>query len=315
MTPADLEHAAMPLTALPSNALPSNALPSTVQVGTGEGGLAVVHVSGPAGSAEIYLHGAQVTAWAPAGADPVLWMSAASRYVPDAPLRGGVPICFPWFGAHPHAPSAPAHGFARLVDWELAGAHDEGDDVVVTFRLTDTEATRSSAWPHRFAARYTVTVGAQLTLALEVTNLDPGEVTFEEALHTYLRVQDVTAVEVTGLERAPYLDRLGGPAPVVAGSDPIRFTAETDRIYAGSRAATGVFDGGAGRTVTIDKDGSGTTVVWNPWVGKAAAMTDFGDDEWTTMACVETANLRHDAVVLAPGRSHTLTAVLAVAAP
>jgi D-hexose-6-phosphate mutarotase len=310
MTPADHAPAA----------LPSTALPPTVRVGRGQGGLAVVRVSGPAGSAEIYLHGAHVTAWAPAGAEPVLWMSAASRYVPDAPLRGGVPICFPWFGAHPDAPTAPAHGFARLVDWELAGAHDEGDDVVVTFRLTDTEATRSSAWPHRFAARYTVTVGARLTLALEVTNLDAAEVTFEEALHTYLRVPDVTAAQVAGLERAPYLDRLGGPARVVGGSDPIRFTAETDRIYPGSHAATRLFDGAAldgaaGRIVTIDKDGSGTTVVWNPWAGKAAAMADFGDDEWTTMVCVETANIRHDAVRLAPGGRHTLTAVLGVTAP
>ncbi|MBC7551580.1 MAG: D-hexose-6-phosphate mutarotase [Cellulomonas sp.] len=286
-------------------------LPPSVQVGPGEGGHPVVRVTGRAGSAEIYLHGAHVTAWAPAGADPVLWMSGSSRFVADAPLRGGVPICFPWFGAHDTDPAAPAHGFARLVDWELAAAREVGDDVVLTFRLTDTPQTRSSAWPHRFEARYTVTVGARLTLVLEVTNLEAGDVTFEEALHTYLRVGDITAVQVQGLEHAPFLDRLGGPDPVPGEASPVRFTGETDRIYLGTRATASMVDAGTTpRSVTIAKDGSDATVVWNPWAAKAAVMADFGDDEWTAMVCVETCNIRDAAVRLAPGRCHTMTAVL-----
>ncbi|RYV50813.1 D-hexose-6-phosphate mutarotase [Pengzhenrongella frigida] len=312
------------------SALPAHAsLPSSVRVGPGHGGLPVVFVAGRTGSAEIYLHGAHVTHWAPAGAAPVIWMSAASRYVPDAPLRGGVPLCFPWFGAHDGDAAAPAHGFARLLDWELADAQDDGDDVVATFRLADSPATRSSAWPHRFEARYTVTVGARLTLALEVTNLDPSDVMFEEALHTYLRVSDIASTEVTGLEGAPFLDRLGGPDPQAGEDGPVRFAGETDRIYLGTRSAAtvvdgavvdgavvdgGVVDGAVGRRVRIDKLGSGSTVVWNPWVDKSAAMADFGDDEWTTMVCVETCNIRTDAVRLAPGQSHTMTAVLGLTA-
>ncbi|MGV8967510.1 MAG: D-hexose-6-phosphate mutarotase [Cellulomonas sp.] len=286
-------------------------LPPSVQVGPGEGGLTVVRVHGRAGSADIYLHGAHVTRWAPEGAAPVLWMSASSRFVPESPLRGGVPICFPWFGAHATDATAPAHGFARLTDWELVGAHEDADDVVVTFRLADSAATRASAWPHRFEARYTVTVGARLTLRLKVTNLDAGDVTFEEALHTYLRVQDIGRVLVRGLEGAAFLDRLGGPDPVPGEAGPVRFTAETDRIYLDNRATVSVLDAGpAPRTVTIAKAGSGTTVVWNPWAGKAAAMADFDDDEWTSMVCVETCNVRGTAVRLAPGQSHTLTAVV-----
>jgi Aldose 1-epimerase len=117
---------------------------------------------------------------------------------------------------------APCCGGARRVDWELAEAHEGGDDVVLAFRLADTSATRSSAWPHRFDARYTVTVGSRLTLSLQVTNLDPGTVTVEEAFHTYLRVADIHATEVTGLEGA-----------------------ETDRIDLGTRAAATVVDGAA----------------------------------------------------------------------
>ena len=179
-------------------------LPPSVRIGPGNGGLTVARVRGRAGAADVYLHGAHVTAWAPTGRAPVLWMSAASRFLPDEPLRGGVPICFPWFGAHAVDPAAPAHGFARRVDWDLTEAHENDDDVVLTFRLADTSATRSSAWPHRFEARYTITVGARLTLALQVTNLDPGAVVFEEAFHTYLRVADIHATEVTGLQGALY---------------------------------------------------------------------------------------------------------------
>jgi D-hexose-6-phosphate mutarotase len=284
-----------------------------VQLGPGRNGLTVARVTGRAGSAEVYLQGAHVAAWAPAGQASALWMSAASRFAPHEPLRGGVPICFPWFGAQAADPEAPAHGFARLAEWEVADAHEEGDDVVLAFRLADTAASRASAWPHRFDATYTVTVGARLTLALRVTNRDPGAVTFEEALHTYLRVQDIRATTVSGLQGAPFLDRVAGPTTLVREAGPVRFAAETDRMYLGTHAATTVLDGAAGRSIAIGKQGSSSTVVWNPWAAKAGALADFGDDEWTAMVCVETCNVRADAVRLAPGESHTMTAVLEVA--
>ncbi|QTE27916.1 D-hexose-6-phosphate mutarotase [Pengzhenrongella sicca] len=294
---------------------PTPALPPSVQLGTGRGGLPVVRVTAREGTAEIYLHGAHVTGWTPVGGEPVLWMSAASEYRADAALRGGVPICFPWFGAHARDAAAPAHGFARLADWDLVGAVDHADgDVTVTLALGDTAATRASAWPHRFAARYAVTVGAHLTLRLEVDNLDVEPVRIEAALHTYLRVTDVRTAAVGGLEGAPFLDRLAGPEPVPGEAVPVRFTRETDRIYLGTEAAATLTDPGAGRTVTIAKHGSRSTVVWNPWVAKAAAMADFGDDEWPAMVCVETCAVGPDAIVLAPGASHAMTAVLTVGA-
>ena len=286
-----------------------DALPASVRLMTGRGGLQVLLVDGPAARAEIYLHGATVTEWTPRGRHPVLWVSSASRFSQDAAIRGGVPICFPWFGAQAGHPESPSHGFARLSEWSLVGAEDNGGDVIVRLRLTDDDTTRDSAWPHRFEAVYTVVVGSRLSLALQVTNRSDETVTFEEALHTYLDVRDICTTEVTGLEgTAFYAYPLAGPEPMPGERDPVRFGSPTDRVYLGTRASTTVRDSETGRSVLISKDGSDATVVWNPWVDNARAMADFGDDEWKRMVCVEVANIRDHAVRLEPGRSHTMVA-------
>lgn len=295
-------------------ALPASVLPASVRLESGRGGLPVLLVDGPAASAEIYLHGATVTDWTPRGREPVLWVSSASRFTQDAPIRGGVPICFPWFGARAGHPESPSHGFARLCEWSLLGAEDDGDDVIVRLRLTGDDATWAGAWPHRFEAVYTVVVGSRLSLALRVTNRGDEPMIFEEALHTYLDVRDIRATEVTGLEGTAFLDRLGGPDPVPGEPDPVRFESEVDRTYLGTRARTTVRDVEAGsgveagRSVLISKDGSDATVVWNPWIDEARAMDDLGDDEWKRMVCVEAGNVRGAAVRLAPGASHTMAA-------
>ena len=284
------------------------ALPSSVSLTTGRGGLPVLQVDGPAARGEIYLHGATVTGWTPAGSSPVLWLGSASRFADDSAIRGGVPICFPWFGARAGRPEAPSHGFARLSEWSLVAAQDDGRDVTLRLRLTDDEQTRASAWPHRFEAVYTVVFGSRLSLALQVTNLSDETVNFEEALHTYLEVRDIRAVEVSGLEGAAFHDRLAGPGPVCGEPGPVRFRSETDRTYLDTRARTAVHDAQAGRSVVISKDGSAATVVWNPWIDKALALSDFGDDDWKTMVCVEVCNVGDAAIRLAPGGSHTMTA-------
>ncbi|NMM16280.1 MAG: D-hexose-6-phosphate mutarotase [Cellulomonas sp.] len=289
-------------------------LPPSVRLETGRGGLPVLRVSALAATAEIYLHGAHVTSWVPMGQRPVVWLSAASRFDADSAIRGGVPICFPWFGARAGHPEGPQHGFARLSHWELVDTRDQGDEVVVQLRLTDSEATRASDWPYMFAATFTVVVGAQLSMTLEVMNRDTTEFTFEEALHTYLAVGDVRATEVSGLEGTPYVDRPTGPDPVPGEPGTARFTDLTDRIYLATAARTTVRDVAGGRAIGISKDGSDSTVVWNPWVDNARAMADFGDDEWTGMICVETCNVRDDSVLLEPDQSHSMTARLEVSA-
>jgi D-hexose-6-phosphate mutarotase len=289
-------------------------LPPSVRLETGRGGLPVLRIDGSAASAEIYLHGATVTDWTPRGREPVLFVSSASRFTPDAAIRGGVPICFPWFGAGAGHPRSPSHGFARLSDWSLVGAQDDGEEVTVLLRLTDSDADAgaagASAWPHRFEAVYTVVIGSRLSLALTVTNRGGDPMVFEEALHTYLAVRDIRTTELTGLEGTLFWDSRTGVLPAPGEPGPVRFGAETDRIYLdrGETAVT-VQDVGTGRSVQVSKAGSGTTVVWNPWVDKARSLPDLGDDEWTGMVCVEVSNIGDAAVRLEPGGSHTLTAV------
>ncbi|GAA2723177.1 D-hexose-6-phosphate mutarotase [Cellulomonas aerilata] len=287
-------------------------LPASVVLGPGEGGLDRLTVTAPTGRAEIYLQGAHVTRWHPTDAEDVLFLSARSRFADGTAIRGGVPICFPWFGPHPTDATAPSHGFARVLPWRLLGAREAGDDVVVELGLEDSPQTRAGAWPHPFRATYRVTVGATLRLELEVTGTGTGPVTFEEALHTYLAIGDIRTAVVGGLERTAYRDKVAGGEVVQGASEPVRVTGETDRVYLGTRETAVVEDPAGGRSVVVGKDGSATTVLWNPWAEKAAALADLGDDEWTRMVCVETANTGDDAVTLEPGGSHTMTATLAV---
>lgn len=287
-------------------------LPESVTLAEGEGGLPVVRVATAVATGEVYLHGAHVTAWTPAGADPVLWVSGSSRFAPGQAIRGGIPICFPWFGAGREPGLAPpAHGFARLAGWRLVGAEERDGEVTLTLRLTDADVTDlppAAAWPHAFTATYAVTFGPELAVALTVENTGEEEISYEEALHTYLAVSDVRTTTVQGLDGAQYLDKVAGAGPdLVTQQGDVTFSGETDRVYASTGTAV-VVDEAAGRRIGVEKEGSASTVVWNPWVDKAAAMPDFGDDEWPAMVCVETANALDDAVVLAAGQRHTMTA-------
>jgi len=278
-------------------------LPPTVSLEPGGGGLPRLTIVNRHARAEVYLHGAHVTAWRPEGQAPVLWMSAETQWDAAKPIRGGVPICFPWFGPHPTDKSAPSHGFARLADWTLIEARDDEAGVThLAFELTQPGC----------AAIYRVAVGSTLTLALEVRNPGRDAFTFEEALHTYFAVHDVRGITIQGLAGTDYLDKVGGTTPRNQGAEPIRFTAETDRVYLNTQATCTIEDPGLSRRIVVRKTGSNATVVWNPWIAKAKAMPDYGDDEWPEMVCVETGNVDAHAVRLPPGATHTMTASIAV---
>ncbi len=262
------------------------------------------------GVGEVYFQGAHVTGWQPAGAaEPVLWRSRLSMFQQGKPIRGGVPICFPWFGAHAVDPSLPAHGFARILDWRLIDAREDAAGTV-TLAMELAGEDLSPGWPHRFRAVHRITFGEVLRMDLEVHNLGAEPFTYEEALHTYVGVRDIRAVTVTGLEATEYLDKVGGLEGRLEGAVPVRFTGETDRIYVNTQAACVIHDPGVPRKTTVSKAGSDATVLWNPWIAKSRSMPDFGDDEWTGMLCVETCNVQTHARTLAPGASHTMTAVV-----
>ncbi len=274
------------------------------------GGLVRLRISTPLCEAEVWLHGAHVTRYQRTGEEPLLFVSAASHFAPGKAIRGGVPVIFPWFGARAGHPDSPAHGFARTLPWEVeALALGDHGTVALTLRLDSNDATHAY-WPHEFVLRHRITFGAQLDLQLEVGNVSAAPIQFEEALHTYLAVCDVRHVSVTGLEGAAYLDKVDAFQCKLEGAEPIRITGETDRIYLNTRTACVLHDPALSRHITVEKSGSDSTVVWNPWIAKAKAMSDFGDDEWPAMLCIETANVGKSAITLAPGATHTMRATL-----
>lgn len=283
-------------------------LPPSVTLTDGESGLPVVRVATAVATGEVHLQGAHITAWQPAGADPVIWLSGAAQFRPGAAIRGGVPICFPWFGPGRTPGLTPAHGFARTAPWRLTGASDDAGTVTMTFALTRDDVAGSPGaehWPFAFEAEYVVTFGGELTLALTVRNTGEETFSFEEALHTYLAVADVRTATIEGLDGARYLDKTApADAAPVTQHGPVTFSGVTDRVYLRGGPMT-LVDPGV-RAVTVTSRAAADTVVWNPWAANAAAMADFGDEEWPTMVCIEAANALDDAITLAPGGSHTV---------
>jgi glucose-6-phosphate 1-epimerase len=285
-------------------------IPGTAVFKPGFGDLLQLSVTTPLAEARIYLHGAHPAHFQPAGGAPVLFLSEHSHFAPGKAIRGGVPVIFPWFGAHPTHANLPAHGFARTMPWEVESvALDGNQTVIAVFRLDSNEETRA-LWPHDFSLRHRVVIGKQLVMTLEVQNESNAPFQFEEALHTYFAVGDIRKVTATGLENCPYIDKTDAFQRKTQGPEPIRITSETDRVFENTRAAVLINDAAGGRKIRVEKGGSATTVIWNPWETKAASMTDFGREDWRRMFCVETANASANAITLKPRARHAMRAAI-----
>jgi glucose-6-phosphate 1-epimerase len=285
--------------------------PGAVKIEEGPGGLLRVAIATSLAQAHIYLHGAHVTHYQPAGHSPVIFTSEESFYAHDKAIRGGVPVIFPWFGAFPGRADLPQHGFVRSAEWELEAVEKWSDETVqLVFRIAATDATRK-LWPHDFVLRHRVTVGRKLEMRLEVENWGSDAFSYEEALHTYLCVRDVRQISVSGLDGAEYYDKTDNFARKTQ-SGLVTLAKETDSLYVNITSTCVVDDAAGARRLLVEKDGSGSTIVWNPWAEKAAGLKDFGNDEWPKMVCVESANAAENAVKLEPGASHILHAAISV---
>lgn len=273
----------------------------------GDSGLPTVRLTNSFGSAEICLYGAHVLGWQPAGqSKPVVWLSEKALFQPGKAIRGGIPVCWPWFGACGFNKANPSHGFARLSFWNVQAVTLMTDGrTAITLALQDSEKTRAF-WPHAFSARLTVTLGWELDVALETTNTGDQPWRASGALHTYFGVGDIGAVTVTGLEGCRYDDTAGSIPADRLQEGPIRVDAETDRFYRDTAATVVIDDPSLGRKIRVAKANSLSTVVWNPWKEKAAKLADFGDEEYRTMLCVEAVNAGDDEILLPPGASQTL---------
>jgi glucose-6-phosphate 1-epimerase len=279
-------------------------------------GLVFARVTGPQASAIVYMQGAHLTDWHPTGQKPVLFLSAKSDLAPAKAIRGGVPVCFPWFGPRSDGKTGPAHGFARTEDWDLKFVAVVGDAVRLTWALGPDAVSRGLGFDH-FRVAYEMTIGETLTLQFTVAN-DAGDqgapLVFEEALHTYFAVADAQQVEIDGLGETAYLDKVDGMQRKVQQGGALRLTDRTDRVYLDTTATCVLRDEVGDRKITIEKTGSHSTVVWNPWGPLAATMADMEPNGWRTMTCVETANVGESAVTLAPGETHTMRSVISVEA-
>jgi len=286
--------------------------PEGARLETGPGGLERLVLQAAEGEAHVFLQGGHISHFQPNGEKPVLWMSGESRFEAGKPIRGGVPVCFPWFGPKAGAPEAPMHGFARILTWAVSAVTREWDGSLRAVLELSAEAAARGGFPHELALSLSLTVGSSLRMALSVRNVNGAAATFEEALHSYFAVSDVRQVRIRGLEGVGYVDKTAAMASKPGEAGPIAITAETDRVYHGTAGTVTIEDPGWHRRIVVGKAGSATSVVWNPWVAKAKAMPDFGDDEWTGMVCVETANTGDAAVTLAPGATHVMTAAIEV---
>jgi D-hexose-6-phosphate mutarotase len=237
---------------------------------------------------------------------PVVWLSRDAKLAAGKSIRGGAPVCWPWFGAHPSEPAFPGHGFARTVPWRMVESGNEPDGATrLTLRLQQSEKTRAQ-WPHDCTLDLTVIVGETLRMELSTENNGADDFTIGEALHTYLRIGDIGAVRVTGLENCDYWDKVGG-STLKQQSGQITFSGETDRVYVNTAAECVIEDDMLGRRIHVAKSGSLSTVVWTPWTEKAAKMGDMGQPEgWREMVCVESVNAMENAVKVAAGTRHTM---------
>lgn len=282
-------------------------IPGHVTLAKGSGGLPKINVTTSQSTADIYLHGAHVTGFQKNNEPPLLFMSAKSHFGPGQPIRGGVPICFPWFG---NREGESSHGFARITEWQLVKTSATTDGTVtLTFALPQIPGRET--W-NSLRTKFVVTVADRLTMELMTANDACDEtLEIENCLHTYFYVGDIGAVSIAGLEKLPFDDFTFGTNGVrrPAENSVLRMTKETNRVYPDHAGSVEIRDEKLRRTIRVEKFNSRSTVVWNPWTTQKLP-DDFDPAEHQTMICVESGNVKQNKISIAPGRTASLKVVL-----
>lgn len=274
--------------------------------------LPVALITTPHATAAITPYGAHLLSWRfAADSTDLLFLSEKAIFKKGTPIRGGIPICWPWFGPDPQHQGRSDHGLARTRMWNVAStALTSESECVITFCFTDTPETYA-LWPHRFRLALKFTVGKTLTLELTTKNCGDTPLELTQALHTYFAVGDITQTRITGLEGCTYADKTDGGREKREGS-PIRIDAETDRVYPFDGGDIVLHDGVQKRHIRIECKGSQTAVVWNPWIRVCEEKADLAAEDYKKTLCIETANAGNDIITLLPDESHTLSAIYSV---
>lgn len=265
------------------------------------------------GDAELVVaqQGAHIISYQRDGHQPLIWSNPAAVLKQGKAIRGGIPVCWPWFGNLERNPAsvqamrqsnepAKAHGEVRAVDWELMGMGLDGDALLIDFIQPLAEGNLPG-WPHNVALKLSIRLDHALNVSLVSFNAGSEAVTLSQALHTYFAVSDVREINVEGLDGLDYLDTLQSWETPQQQSGALTFTGETDRIYLDTPEHLAINDPLWNRRIYIRSSGSQSAVVWNPWIAKTATLGDMAADGWQNMVCIETANVLDDRVVIEPG--------------
>jgi D-hexose-6-phosphate mutarotase len=263
-------------------------------------------------SAEFLVYGAQVVSFKPLATQDLLWRSNTTHYCEGKPVRGGIPLCFPWFGPHKTDRNLPAHGFARTSHWtieSITDLSDESTQLILTFASNDFTKT---LWPFDFSARVVIIAGASLDVTLHYTNTATSPFTVTSALHSYFNISDIGNIVIDGLQNKTYLQGTDSTQCELQQEQRLSVTKEENRRYNGHDGTCTIIDKGFNRKIIVSKRNSNCTVVWNPWIESTRTFADMEPDGYKTMICVEAANIGEYAVTLKPGESSSISTVVAV---
>lgn len=287
-------------------------IPDQLQIVEGQGGFPIIDIRNSKATAKISVYAAQVLSFQPVGeSEDLLFVSEAAYYQTGKATKGGIPICWPWFGPDPEGLGRASHGFVRNRMWTLLQTEStDAGETRVRLGVTANEATRA-VWPHSFEFEIEIVVGTALTVTLQTKNTGSETFSITQALHTYFNIGDINQVQVLGLAGTSYLDKVDGSTQKTQAGE-VAIASETDRIYTNVKPELVINDPAYGRRIRITTTGSQTAIVWNPWVDKAAQMADLADADYQKFICVETANAADEVVAIAPGSQYQLQAVYTI---
>ncbi|MFK7852132.1 MAG: D-hexose-6-phosphate mutarotase [Akkermansiaceae bacterium] len=275
-------------------------LPPSVSLQGADTSYPIFKIEHPTCKARVALHGAQVLSWRPTDEDEVLYLSPDAIFKKGVAIRGGIPICWPWFAAHPTEKDVPSHGIARTRFWELVEASEDSNGVCLNFEMSD------GIWH----ATVSILAGEELQVSLDTRNPNNFPIVISGALHSYFAISDIEQVRIIGLDGVSYLDT-AGTSQEKRQNGPIEFQAEVDAIYDSSSNLL-LVDDLLSRTILIKKTGSPSTVIWNPWMDKSALLKDLPNNDYRKFCCIEAAIANDKAVIVTPGQSHSLTTTISV---
>lgn len=279
-----------------------------VEIVEGEGGFPLIKITNDQATAEVSVYAGHVLSFRPATeSEDLIFVSSEVQYKAGKAIRGGIPICWPWFGPDPEGMGRPNHGFVRNRLWNVVStAALPTGETQVTLGLKDTDESRE-IWPYAFDLTFEMTIGSALTLALVTRNLGDQAFPITQALHTYFKIGDINPARVLGLEGLAYIDKMDGEVTKTQ-SGVVTIAEPVDRIYLDAPSELVIDDPALGRRIQITSTGSQTAVVWNPWIEGSAQMGDLGDQDYQHFVCVETVNAAKDVIEVPPSGEHRLVA-------